>query len=100
MATKNFKIGSPITVEVQFYRREPYGTPTLFDPTTATISVYKSGQSKDVTDEDLIKSETGKYYYVIQTTTSWATGNYSIWVQASDGTYDDDEVLLNAFTLE
>ena len=91
--------GSTITVEVYFYKHVAFGSDTLFDPSTYTITVYQPGETAQVDAASLSKSAVGKYFYYVQTTSSWPRGDYWITINSGDGSYDDvtDE---KAFTLE
>lgn len=93
--------GSPVTIKAQFKQQIPYGVDSYYDPTSPvpTISVYDAEGTKVVDDVLMDKSDVGKYYYVVQTTTSWPVGYSKAVVTSGDGTYSDVEIGSRVFEL-
>lgn len=88
--TKEFDLGSAIIFEVQFKKLEPYGdTYTLFNPTSPQISVWDSAGVIKVNAQSLLLKDTGRYYYIMQSTEEWTPGTYDVKVSGTDGTYSD-----------
>jgi hypothetical protein len=96
---KTYDRGSPIVIEVEVYVYTPFEDETLTDPDTIVVSVGQSNKSKEVVEQAMTKYTTGKYYYIVQTTSSWEVGTYNVEVKATSGSYSDTEVAYNLFTL-
>jgi hypothetical protein len=86
---ENFDLGSAVLIEVEFKTNTPFSTEDYYDPASATITVYDEGENVKVDGAALVKSATGKYYYVIQTLITWEPGLYKVKIDAGNGTYDD-----------
>lgn len=91
--------GSPVLIEVTFKKATPFGDSTLYDPSTATITVTDKTDTTKVDAADLVQSSTGKYYYVIQTAITWILGRYTVKIDSTDGTYTDVLIKDKAFYL-
>ena len=96
---EKFDRGSAIVIEVEFKRNDAFGTPTLFDPTSPTISIIDIEGTLKVTDAALTKSTTGKWSYICQTLTAWESGIYKSRVKAVSGSYNDVTVDPLSFEL-
>jgi len=97
-----FELGSAITIESEFKKHTPFDeTDDYYDPTApvAKITVTDPGGVKKVDAQNMVKSEVGKYYYVIQTATNWTAGVYQVMVESGDGVNTDVAVDKSAFAL-
>lgn len=92
--------GTAVLIEVEFQRQTPFGSLAYFDPTSPLITVLQPGGAEIVTDAALTKSDTGKYYYVLQTAETWTSGTYGTEVTGVDGSYTARDVNTAAFKLE
>lgn len=91
--------GSPVLIEVDIKKQVPFGALDYFDPVEAKITITDPLGTVKVNANDMIKSETGKYYFICQTDVAWATGNYSGKVAVRDATYNDITINRQAFRL-
>jgi hypothetical protein len=97
---EHYDKGSAIVIEVEFKQHTPFGVEAYFDPTSPTVTVTDTEGTDKIDGEALIRSDTGKWYYVCQSLVAWITGIYSVKVVASDGTYGDVTVEPEGFILE
>lgn len=82
--------GSAITILVEFKKNDPFGTAAYFDPAILpTIMVTDPLGAVKVNGQNMTKKDTGRYYYVCQTATTWETGVYTSKAEGGDGTYND-----------
>jgi hypothetical protein len=93
---ENFDLGSALLIPVKFKVKTPFGSAdgessseAYYDPTSYTITVYDEGGTIKVDGVALTKSATGKYYYIVQTTTDWDAGIYKVTVESGNGSNDD-----------
>ncbi len=92
--------GSAILLEVEYKKQTPYGTLDYFDPSPVPkISVIDPLGQEVVTPANLVQSTTGRYYYVIQSSTAWEAGTYSCKTTGGDGTNSDVTINRAAFEL-
>lgn len=95
----NYDKGSPVLIESQSKKKVPFGTTELFDPITIKITITDPAGTVKVTAANMTKQETGKYYYICQTATNWAAGNYTASVASTYADYSDVTVNTKAFKL-
>lgn len=103
--------GSPVLIEVQFSKAEPFKSYVSFDPGTCTYATYDStgtaivdasasGSLSKVANDAV---GAGRYYCIIKTTTSWANGEYTVKITSSYGSepniIGDVDVKEAAFTV-
>lgn len=92
--------GTPITVDVEFEQYTPHGVWAHFNPdTTQTITITDPAGTDKVDAENLVNSDVGKYYYVVQSAADWIRGIYLAKVNATDGSYTDISINTNIFNL-
>ena len=81
--------GSAVTIEVEFKKYTAFGEYAYFDPSSHKITVTDTNGNVKIDAVDLVKEETGKYYYIVQTETDWITGKYETKISSSDPTNTD-----------
>lgn len=88
---KKYDLGSAFYVEVEFKEYTPFGSSAYVDPTAATITITDPDGTKKVDGVDFLpnKSATGKYYYLVETTTSWIVGDYKVTIESTKNSVDD-----------
>ena len=86
---QSYDRGSAVLVEVEFKKQTPFSSATYFDPATAKVTITDPNGINKVTDADLSKSDTGKWYYICQTVTDWVKGIYGLTATATDGINSD-----------
>lgn len=96
---ERFDRGSAVIQEVEFKEDSAFGTPAYFDPDSPVITVTDPAGTYKVLNAALIKSDTGKWYYLCQTGVDWITGVYSVKVSASNGSYSDVTINRTSFRL-
>ena len=104
--------GSPLLIEVQFSRAEPFKGYKTFDPTVYTYSTNgPDGEplTADTSFGNLIKVandpvDAGRYYCIIKTEDIWENGNYPVKIVSSYGTdpntVSDIDIKESVFTLK
>jgi len=95
-----FDAGTPVLVETEFSKNEPFSNAVYFDPTLPKLTVIDPDGIVMVDGVSLIKQDTGKWYYVIQTVAGWAQGGYEVKVTCSDGTHTDITIARRSFLLK
>ena len=91
--------GSPLLIEVEFTKADPFKGYQLFDPNS---TVYKVIAPDNVTIKDtgsLLLHDIGRWYCVVQTETTWDLGDYTVCITSIYDTTSDVEVKKTAFTL-
>jgi hypothetical protein len=96
---ETFDLGSAILIEVEFKTNNPFGSEDYYNPATSTITVYDAYDNVKVDAAALIQSDTGKYYYIIQSTIDWSDGVYKVKVDSGNGSYDDVTIKREFFRL-
>ena len=103
--------GSPLLVEVQFSKAEPFKGYKTFDPTTYDYETYgPDGElvAEDTASGSLTKvtsdvADAGRYYCVIKTSEEWPNGDYKVKIISSHGTspnvISDIDIKESIFTL-
>ncbi len=91
--------GSAVLIEVEFKRATAFGDSEYFEPTGPVITISDRLGTVVVSAAELIRSDTGKYYYVCQTGDDWLDGAYATRVEGTDGSYSDVTVNEEAFAL-
>ena len=96
--------GSPLLIEVEFTKAEPFKGYTLFDPVTADYVVLAPNVIIEPDDyvivsDNLLMHDLGRWYCIVQTLTSWAAGDYVVRITSMYDTSSDVEVKETAFTL-
>lgn len=103
--------GSPILIEVQFSKAEPFKSYVTFDPTVCTYATYDpSGDavvdttaSGNLTKVATDAVDAGRYYCIVQTTADWTNGDYKVRITSSHGSEpsitSDVDVKEAAFTV-
>ncbi|NOZ68025.1 MAG: hypothetical protein GXP46_01950 [Deferribacteres bacterium] len=91
--------GTPVLIEAEFKRNEPFGGPAYFDPTSPKVTVTAPDGTVMVDGAAMTKQETGKWYHIFQTDISWEKGPYNVKITCSDGTYNDVTVARGIFRL-
>jgi len=104
--------GSPLLIEVQFSKAEPFKGYTTFDPSVHTY-ITKGPDGLEVVQPtasgSLLKVPTdpvdaGRFYCVIKTGEGWENGNYTVKITSSHGedpdTTSDIDVKESVFTLK
>jgi len=99
MATK-YNAGAAILIEVEFKQAIPFSDDVFYDPDTYKISVWDKNETLKINQQDLFKSDTGKFYYVIQTEETWTKGFYKVKISASSGLFSDVKIINQNFILE
>lgn len=80
--------GDSIIITIEVRRRDPFGASAgvLYSPTggaTVTVEHSESG-TKEVDATAMTEYDTGKFYYIWQSATDDATGEYNIEINATD----------------
>lgn len=94
-----FDRGTAIKAEVEFFEAVPFRDDARFDPSSPTITVTDPASTEKVAAQAMTKAAKGKYYYIIQTASGWATGDYIVKIEGGDGTYSAVKQRLKAFEL-
>lgn len=90
--------GSPLLVEIEFTRAEPFKGYTLFDPSVATYVIIAPDNTEKVSGS-LTTHDVGRWYCMIQTETNWDAGDYVVRISSTYNSASDIEVKETAFTL-
>ena len=80
-----YERGKAIRISVEIKDRNG----TYIDPTTPVIKIANNNGKLVVSSTTLTKTETGKYYYIWDTTETMALGNYFI---TTNGTYSGHSI--------
>jgi len=97
---RTFDRGSAVIIEVEIKKRVPYGELAYSDPDSFEITITDSAGTIKVDGATLIKSVTGKYYYICQTAVNWARGVYIAATTVTEGTNNDVTVNEDLFRLK
>lgn len=93
-----YNLGSGVTIEVEFKKHTPFVTTDVyFDPDVAKIVVIDPTGSEVLASINLTKSETGKYFHILQTTTIWPVGIYQVKINSED-TNGNTDITINERT--
>ena len=93
MSIQTYNLGSTVLIELEYKKRQPFGTTAYFDPSTLpTVTITDEHGTVVVNADNTTKSDTGKYYYFCQTETTWHPGDYKIKTTPTDGVYNDVEI--------
>jgi hypothetical protein len=93
MSIGTFNRGTTVLIELEYKKRQPFGTAAYFDPsTTPTVTVQDPHGTTVADAQDATQSATGKWYYLLQTEVAWQPGDYTITADPTDGTYIGMEV--------
>lgn len=84
--------GTTVLIEITFNLQNVFGSQSLIDPVSPTITIIAPDNTNKVTDAALTKHDVGRYYYTLQTQTSWRKGWYTSVVS---GTYNAMPIKLN-----
>lgn len=95
-----FDRGTAITIEIQFKALTPHSGYALSDVTTPRITVWAPDESKIVDNQSLTNSATGKYYYNIQTTKAFLTGQYRAEISGIIGSITGIKAINGIFKLK
>lgn len=77
-------IGSTVVVELKLYKYTPFGSYALNDDDSQpTIDIWDGGETQRVTAQNMTKSATGKYYYVLNSNTAWVVGHFRVKITAT-----------------
>ena len=97
----DFNRGEVIVAEAQLKEYTPFDTHALADPdSTPTITVTDNVGTVKVDAKDLTKSITGKYYYLIETASSWNPGNYVVQIVSVYNSKTNTHINDEAFVLQ
>jgi len=91
--------GTPVLIEGEFKRNEPFSGVVYFDPTLPKVTVTAPDGSVMIDGVDMTKQDTGKLYAVFQTSEAWEKGAYNVKITCSDGTYTDITIARSIFKL-
>lgn len=93
MSIKTVNRGTAVTIELEYKKRVPFGSPVYFDPaTTPTVTIKDEHGTAVVDAQDATKSDVGKWYYFCQTDVAWHPGDYTVETSPTDGTYTGKEI--------
>lgn len=93
-------LGSAVLIEAEFKKATAFGDDAYYDPSPAPkVTVTDPEGTEVIAAQDMTQSATGKYYYTVQSTTSWEAGYYDVKVTAGDGTNSDVNNQNNLFKL-
>lgn len=102
--TEKFDRGALLLIETEFLQRTAHVTsPAFFDPTSPGFAVYDPSSTVVTSTSPLSASNAssaGLYHAVIQTSTGWPVGKYTVVVTAYDGSNSDMTVEPRIFELE
>lgn len=94
-------LGSAIVIEATIQAYTPFGSYADADPISLpTISVWDNKGKKVVDAQSMIKDSTGKYYYTVQTLTTWKKGLYKSEITATFSSNSDVKTEVESFILE
>ena len=83
-----FDKGTTVLIEIEFKKQTPFGALTYFDPVSPTVDVIDPYGTTVVNGDALTQSDTGKWYYLCQTTeASWPSGKYTVKTDPTDSLY-------------
>lgn len=96
----DFNKGEVFIVEVELKKYTPFGEYTLADPDSLPQIQISDRFNKTNVSEDMVKSTTGKYFYLCATESTWKEGKYKIIILSIYDSKKNVFVKKNAFELE
>jgi len=97
--SRTYTRGNAIKVEVGFELNEAYKGEKRFDPTSPVVTVTSAAGNDEVSEAALTKNGKGRYSYIIQTLDAWETGDYSVTIKATHGSYTGKKKISKYFEL-
>ena len=96
----DFNRGEVITIEAELKEYTPFGDHALTDADSLpTITIRDSSNKIKISVVDMVNSVTGKYYYLCQTASDWALGDYQIKIVSVYNAIPNTHIKDKAFKL-
>ena len=97
----DFNRGEVFVIEAELKEYTPFGTHAYADAdSTPTITITDRLGNIKVNAQDMTNSTTGKYYYIVETTTSWEIGNYDTTIIMIYNSKTNTNIKRGAFKLD
>jgi len=98
---KKYDRGSSFYILVEFKEYIPFEDSDYVDPSAATITITDPDDTDVVDGANILpnKSATGKYYYLVESLTTWITGDYKVTIESTEDSVDDVTVSNPEFQL-
>lgn len=87
--------GSSIVIEASIKEYTPFGSAILSNPSDGVTIIVKKDGTTILDNVSMINSNTGKYYYIWNTSTTYTSGEYIISVTVDDDNDGYDTLTIN-----
>jgi hypothetical protein len=86
---ENYVRGNSVLIEITIDKNQPFEEGKLDDPENGvTITIINQKGSIIVNNQPMLSLNTGKYYYILQTTSAFVLGRYECTITISGDFYD------------